>query len=338
MRISFIIPVYNIRQWLARCLASVVAQGLSAEDYEIVIVNDGSTDDSMAVLEQFQAEQEAQGNHLHWTVVQQENQGLSAARNAGVRAATGQYVWWIDSDDFLLPAVLPALLDRAEREHLDVLCFGLQLAYEDGTIEPYAIHDATHGKVTTGEEFLLKVSMPPSAWAAIYRRQFILENRLEFLVGALHEDQDFTPRAYFLAERIAFQDVVVYNYFQREGSIMKSENLKKTDDLVLICHRLHDFAQKHTKAGTPIREVFENRIAFLFSQALANLCRCGKDTFPGDLKKLPFFPLKINDSESKRLRYKYRLINLSVPLYLKLYRKFAEKPETKPGLKELRTK
>ena len=328
--------MYNVGTWLERCLSSLIQQGMNCDDYEILLVDDGSTDDTIECAEAYL---KSAGEMIHWKLLTQNHGGPSGARNYGLREATGDYIWWVDADDFLEPGMASQLIARAEQDRLDLIGFGLYIYEEDGTKEVYPIGDATGGAVVDGPTFLQKVGMAPSPWSAIYRREFLLNEHLDFLEGVCaFEDQDFTMRAFFLAQRCAFQDLAVYNYFQREGSIMKSENLKKTDDLVLICHRLHDFAQKHTKAGTPIREVFENRIAFLFSQALANLCRCGKDTFPGDLKKLPFFPLKINDSESKRLRYKYRLINLSVPLYLKLYRKFAEKPETKPGLKELRTK
>lgn len=338
MRLSFIIPVYNVEHWFGRCLESIVAQELAADDYEVVIVDDGSTDDSMDVLARFRDAQETAGRTVRWQVIRQENRGLSAARNAGLEVAQGDYVWWVDSDDYLEPRMADALLGRAEREQLDVLCFGLQLAGEDGTFESYPIADRSQGQVLSGEEFLVRVAMPPSAWAAIYRRQFLVDHGLTYLVGALHEDQDFTPRAYFLARRIAYQPVVVYNYVQRAGSILRKHTPKRTTDLVQICTRLYHFAQEHTQPGTPAREVFENRIAFLFSQALSNLARCGIAEFPMDVRQLPFYPLRINDSESKKLRYKYRLINMGVPLYIKLYSKFANKPEQKPGLRRLRTK
>ncbi len=333
MKLSMVVPMYNTSQWLERCLDSLTAQGLETSEYEIIVVNDGSTDNSVEVFNDYKDKHP----EMNLSLVSQANAGLSAARNAGTKKAQGDYVWWVDSDDFVETNVVAPLLERAVRDELDVHCFGLQLYYEHGNAEPYKIGDASGGQVLAGSDFMLKVAMPPAAWAALYRRQFLIENSLEFMPGVLHEDQEFTMRAYFLAKRVAFTPVTVYNYFQREGSIMKSNTPKKTDDLVQICESLWNFLNAHTEEGTPIREFFYNRISFLFSQALSNLCRCGIHHFPGDPTKLPFYPLNINYSLSKKERYKYRLINVSVALYLSLYRKFSNKPVQNPGLKNLRT-
>ena len=346
MKLSIIIPIYNVSKWLGRCLASVRNQGLAPEDYEIVAVNDGSTDDSMEVLEAFRREEEKAGvKTAPWVIVNQENKGLSAARNAGLKAAHGTYVWWIDSDDYLEPCCAAKLLERADKQRLDVLCFGLQLAYDAtpgdknsiATSEPYNINDETNGAVVKGEKFMLKVGMPPAAWAAIYRRSFLEARGLKFMEGVLHEDQEFTPRAYFLARRIAYENMIVYNYVQRDGSIMKSENPKKTTDLLKICESLWRFSEENTQIESSIRYCFVNRVSFLFSQALSNLCRCGIFEFPGDYKSLPYYPLSINKYLSKKERYKFALINSSVPLYLGLYHKFVKTDKPQKAKKKLRT-
>lgn len=336
MRLSFIIPIYNVSKWIGRCIASVRNQGLDPKDYEIICVNDGSTDDSRQVLENFLAREAQSGvETAPVIIIDQENRGLSAARNVGFKRARGNYVWWVDGDDNLESCFAPRLLERAEKERLDVLCFGLNLVDEEkGTSTPYVIKDKTNGKTVKGEEFLLKCGMPAAAWAAIYRRGFIERYGLQFLEGAYHEDQEFTPRAYFFARRIAFENLNVYDFYQRDSSITNSRNPKKTDDLLNICQRLWDFAMEHTQIESAIRYTFINRVSYLFSQALSNLCRCGLYEFPGDYKSLPYYPLSVNSYLTKTERYKFTLINQSVPLYLKLYRKFV-KP-TRP-VNKLRT-
>lgn len=338
MRLSFIIPIYNVSRWLGRCIASVRNQGLAPDDYEIIAVNDGSTDDSMQVLEEFMAREAQSGvRTAPIVIVQQENQGLSAARNAGFKKARGNYVWWIDSDDTLEACFAPRLLERAEKERLDVLCFGLNQVDEvSRTSTRFDIEDLTKGRTVKGEEFMLKCAMPAAAWAAIYRRGFIERYHLQFFPGIYHEDQEFTPRAYFLARRIAFEDVSVYNYYQREDSILNRQIPKKTDDLLAVCQRLWDFAMEHTQIESAIRYTFVNRVSFLFSQALSNQCRCGLNELPVDYKSLPYYPLSINGYLNKVERYKFRVINQSIPLYLKLYSKFV-KPERSKGANKLRT-
>lgn len=339
IRLSFIIPVYNVSKFLGRCIASVRNQGLAPSEYEIIVVNDGSTDDSMEVLQQFIERESHSGSEVSpIIVINQENKGLSAARNAGFDKARGSYVWFVDSDDTLEACFAPRLLERVSSGRLDILCFGLNLVYdENGLVERYGIPDETKGKIVSGEEFMLKCHMPAAAWAAIYRRGFLERYKLRFMEGVFHEDQEFTPRAYFMAGRIAFEDVAIYNYYQREGSIMKSANPKKTLDLVKICKSLWKFTLEHTQLDSAIRYTFLNRISFLFSQALSNLCRCGIAQFPGEYKSLPFYPLSINKHLNKKEKYKYMLINQGVPLYLKLYSKFVRTDRIAPGVRQLRT-
>lgn len=339
MRLSFIIPIYNVSKWLGRCIASIRNQGLTPDDYEIIAVNDGSTDDSLQVLEDFLAREKQSGvATAPVVIVDQPNRGLSAARNTGFRHARGNYVWWVDSDDTLEACFAPRLLERAERERLDVLCFGLNLVDESkGSSSRYPIEDKTKGRTVRGEEFLLNCAMPAAAWTAIYRRGFIERYGLQFMEGVVHEDQEFTPRAYFLSRRIAFEDVAVYNYYQREESITNRKDPKKTQNLLAICQRLWDFAMEHTQIESAIRYTFVNRVSYLFSQALSNLCRCGLNEFPGEYKTLPYYPLSINRYMSKKERYKYHLINQSVPLYLKLYGKFVKPDTSNNGNRKLRT-
>jgi len=334
MRLSIIMPIYNVSKWLGRCIASVRNQGLTADDYEIIAVNDGTPDDSMEVLASFRQREEQSGEPIApWVIINQENKGLSATRNAGLKAAHGTYVWFVDSDDYLEPGSLKKLLEKAEANRLDVLCFGLQLVSENGDIIPYEIPDKSEGKVLKGEEFMLKVGMPPAAWAALYRRAFLQRNNLQFAEGLLHEDQEFTPRAYFKARRAAFDPIIAYNYVQRDGSIMKSANPKKSTDMLIICQTLWDFAMENTQIESSIRYLFVNRVSFLFSQVLSNLCRCGIKDFPGDEKQLPYYPLSINQYLSKKERYKYQLINSSVHLYLSLYSKFVNTSTRKSRMK-----
>lgn len=339
MKLSIIIPIYNVSKWLGRCLASVRNQGLAPEDYEIIIVNDASTDDSLDVVNSFLKEEEKSGVAVGSTVIinKPTHTGPGAGRNVGLKHAHGTFVWFIDGDDFLEPYVAGKLLHIIEEKRLDVLCFGLQLYDENAEITPYTISDHSEGKTCKGEMFLLKVDMPAAPWAAIYRRSFIDARGLKFKEGIVFEDQEFTMRAYFFAKRIAFENVVVYNYFQRAGSIMKSEDPKKTDDLLTVCMSLWNFAQEHTQIESSIRYCFVNRVSFLFSQALSNLCRCGIYEFPGDYKALPYYPLSINKYLGKKERYKFALINSSVPLYLSLYKKFVKTDKLVKPKKKLRT-
>jgi len=313
--LSIIIPVYNTEKWIARCLDSCLNQDIPHEEYEIIVVNDGSPDDSMSIVNEYAAK------HTNIRVIHQQNRGLSAARNTGLKYATGTYVWFVDSDDFIESTCLGDLLKQAEKDSLDVLCFKPYLLFEDGRKDIFEIPFQAEKQVYDGSDFICKVDMPPAAWCALYQRSFLLEKALQFKEGIYHEDQEFTPRAYYLASRIEFINTCAYYYFQRTGSIMKSSNPKKAHDLLVVADSLYNFAQQRMVCESSGYRVMTNKISFAFSQSLRNCQEITSETIK-EYESKPYYPLAINDSLSSKERIKYRLINRSVRLYLLVYKLF----------------
>lgn len=307
MRLSIIIPVYNVEQYLRKCLDSVLQQDIPHEEYEVIVVNDGSPDGSLAIAKEYAYK------YSNVKVESRPNGGLSAARNTGLEHAQGEYVWFVDSDDWVEPNSIGVLLDYAEKNELDVQCFNLQLAFEDGRLEKYNVSYEESVHIYKGEEFLCKVGMPPAAWAALYKREFLQQNNLKFYEGILHEDQEFTPRAYYLAERIAYNNRIVYNYFQRQGGIMRSNrSSKRSMDLLIIADSLYVFTQDRVNKNTDAYRIFIEKVNFLFSQSLAYY---SKSYFPiTKYIEKPYYPLKYANS------WKYRLMNFSLKLYLTIYK------------------
>ena len=134
MKLSIIVPIYNVERYLRKCVDSLLAQDY--EDYEIILVDDGSTDDSGAICDEYAASSlsaagtssfsEADHSIIPIRVIHQPNAGLSAARNAGIKCANGEYLCFVDSDDYWEPNVLGGLMEQVEREKLDVLRFDYQ--------------------------------------------------------------------------------------------------------------------------------------------------------------------------------------------------------------------
>lgn len=318
MKLSIIVPVYNVEKWVGRCLESLFSQDIPEDDYEIVVVNDGTKDNSMCVVEEYRK----QYNNI--IIVNQENQGLSGARNTGIVHAKGDYVWFVDSDDFIEPNTVAQLMDIVLEKKLDILAFELFITNEtnDGFIkEKYVIPSNVNDKVVDGMDFVASVGMPPAAWCALYRRQFLLENDLKFMPSILHEDQEFTPRAYCLARRISFLNKYVYNYVQREGSIMKSYDkiAKKSRDLLTICDSLYTFAEQYLDKTHPAYQTILDKISFAYSQSLKNNVEGAPCVH--EYRQKPYYPLIISKNMSKKDIIKYKLINFSLPLYLFLIRR-----------------
>lgn len=243
MRLSIIIPVYNVEQYIERCLQSCLQQPyVTADDYELVIVNDGTKDDSMTIVERLTS------GRANVTLIDQHNQGLSMARNAGLKAAKGDYVWFVDSDDWIERGCLHEIIERLAQTEVDILQLQYKNVYSDGT--PSDEHYATIEGIVSGRDLLVTNSYFTAVPFMIYRREFMLEHQLSFRSGIYHEDNEFKPRAVYLAERCASYDKVAYNYFKGNvNSITAQLKLKNGTDLFIVMNNLYRFVEDHRVTG-----------------------------------------------------------------------------------------
>lgn len=260
MRISVIIPVYNTREWLPRCLESVASQSVPEEDYEIIIVNDGSTDGSEAIASEFAA------GRPNCRVLSQPNAGLSAARNAGLAAAGGDYIWFVDSDDLIAPDSISAILDICNSSAPDVVALGSARESSAG-IRPDGYYPAElAGCVLSGRE-MMRRALLQSVCSPFYvfRRRFLADGRFSFLPGIFHEDEEFTPRVLYAAASVAFLPHVCYFACAREGSITRKANPKRSDDLLTVAARLDEHATGLPKAD---RYLFSRQVTDVLNAAM----------------------------------------------------------------------
>lgn len=206
MRLSVIIPVYNVAPYLRRCLDSICAavdRLNDASSVEIICIDDGSTDDSSVILDEYAK------RNSRIRVKRQANQGLSAARNAGLDTATGEWIAFIDSDDWVEADYFTALFDAAER----------------GCAK---IASELTGDCSATDYWCSNTANVAVAWGKIYHAG--LWDGLRFLVGRLHEDEFTTHKAVFKAGFVAGTERRLYHYEKREGSIMSSESDKSMQD------------------------------------------------------------------------------------------------------------
>lgn len=319
MKLSYIVTVYNTENMIARCMKSLLDQNLETDEYEIILVDNGSTDKSGIVCDGFAAK------YSNVKVLHLENLGAGASRNSGIKVAEGNYIWYIDSDDLIEPNVARELLYKAIDNNLDVISFDPQLAWEDENLnvirtEPLIITNRSGKDVMNGEEYSLNVGMPSAQWCCLYRREFLLENNIWFIEKITYEDQEYTPRAYYLAKRASHVNVIVYNYIQRPGSITKciDNRERRANDYLTVCDSLYKFVNNNDlKKGTPIYAYMMGKISFDFAQAL-RFCR-PKDAMLKTFAQKEYYPLYIDKSYSMKTKAKYALINASLPLYVALH-------------------
>ena len=339
MKLSIIVPVYNVAPYLRKCVDSLLAQDIS--DYEIILVDDGSTDDSGAIADEIV--KEAIGNR-QWAidnetnrqspiansptlcVIHQSNAGLSAARNTGIAAAQGEYILFVDSDDYLQPNTLGTLLEQAERDNLDVLRFRYQNVKESG--EVFVPHEGMKtdyndysSNPTDGLSFLNE-----RMWVQCHVVQFLVKTEIVrqelFTPGIYFEDTDWTPRMLLRAKRVASTDLVVYNYLWREGSITLSQKdiakmRKQLDDKLEILAKLN-------KLGNTVsnRRWFDGMISGLVINVvgiIAQYCYAERKKYIKQIKSLGVLPIK-NINVAPRAVKKLKLINLSPALAVLMLR------------------
>lgn len=213
--ISFIIPLYNCEQYVCNCIKSILSFGLDRRSYEIIIVNDGSTDGGAILVQQYVE----QYNNIY--LISQENQGLSGARNTGIEYAKGKYVWFLDADDELTTQASDVIEYLGSHDKLDFLAIQLQKVDESRNLLSIDCAQPSLPKnvVMTGRDAILNDYNPSSACALIMRRDFLNDNNLRFKLGITHEDVEFTFRAMCKAQRVMFTDLKPYLYFRRGNTM-----------------------------------------------------------------------------------------------------------------------
>lgn len=240
MNLSIIIPVYNVEKYLRKCLDSCLNQDVSAEEYELICINDGSPDDCDKILEEYAL------NYRNLRVITQINQGLSVARNKGLSYARGRYVWFVDSDDWIEPGAVQSICNIIKTENnkgnvIDIVQIGFQNVYEDTLTVNVPSIPFWYGSVT-GIEYMNMKGLPTPAQFNIYRRDLLINNNLWFKDGILHEDIEFKPRVLHFCKSCLCATDIIYNYLQRKaGSITSSFKLRNATDLLFVMNSLCKF-------------------------------------------------------------------------------------------------
>lgn len=224
VKFSIIVPVYQVETYLERCLDSLLAQ--TCQDCEFVLVDDGSRDRSGEICEQYAKKDD------RVKVYHKQNGGLSSARNYGIDHASGEYVLFVDSDDYV-GADLCAALEKAGKQcpRADVLVYGGTEEDDTSVIRSLRHMESEKVKVWKAREYMVSAyqnrNLAVQAWLYTYRRAFLDEKGLRFREGILHEDVEFTPRALLQAGQIVEVPGDYYHYVVREGSISTGRNREK---------------------------------------------------------------------------------------------------------------
>ena len=311
MKLSIIVPIYNVAPYLRKCMDSLLAQDIL--DYEIILVDDGSPDECPRICDAY-AEK-----HSNIHVIHQENAGLSAARNTGVAKAQGDYIWFVDSDDYVEPNVLGVLMEQIERDNLDVLRFRYQNVRESGeTFAPYKdmtnYNDYSFVPID-GLSFLNeRMGNQCYAWQFILRAELCQEEI--FTPGIYFEDTDWMPRMLLRVKHVASTELVAYNYLWREGSITLSQKdiqkqRKQLHDKIDLLRKLNDLGNQVAD-----RLWFDSMISGLMVNVvgiIASTFYAERKEYVQQIKAMHLMPISTYHIVPRAQR-KVKLINLSIDL------------------------
>lgn len=234
-KVSVIVPVYNVEKYLARCLDSLVAQTL--EDIEIICVNDGSTDNSADILAKYAEKDD------RITVITQSNAGLSNARNAGIDIATGDYIGFLDSDDFIEKDFYEKLYNSVTQHNADVACASIIRENEKKRKELIK-YDNVVVKSGISEKFaLVKAPEHCYVWNKIYKTNVLKEKEIRFIGGLIYEDMPFTADVLTKMGSVVCVPNTKYHYWVHNESLIKDASDKPRADKIFskkyitkICH------------------------------------------------------------------------------------------------------
>ena len=310
--VSVVVPIFNVEKYLAECLDSLEHQTL--KNIEVIMVNDGSTDESRKIAEKYALRNES------FILIGRKNGGLSAARNTGMEIAKGEYIYFIDSDDFLSNNALEKLYEKAHRDNLDVLKF-VAYTFEDGSKD--YVWKKEKGYMYTGEypdvyhgsdlinKFIFNKDWFASCCMMLTRKIFLDETKLRFYEGIIHEDELFSFELVNLAERIAVLNEPLYYRRIRSGSITQKHDYTNAIRSFCVCAEEADkFIEEHHILNANWRINSFLGIMFWRWNMLSNDKRYSKE-IQGYFKRMrPLFKKYVyNPSFPQRVFY------TSIPLY-----------------------
>lgn len=261
--LSIIIPCYNIESYIEKNIQSVIAQNI--EDMEIIYVDDGCTDHTAEIIEAYQK------SDSRIQIVRTKNEGIGTARNKGVLQARGRFIYFLDGDDYIKEGGLAQLLKIACQNELEILQFYHQKVDINGKVlGKCSLRNHPH-KIMKGEEWMLQDDMVIYMADYLFSKKLLDKSQVEFPEGILSEDHIYLPNVVLCADRICSNNQILCNYVQRQDSIMHSNHLRRTKDILKII----DIRKKEWTGREKERlykGFFLRQIVSLYNSVIYNSC------------------------------------------------------------------
>ncbi len=237
-KISLIIPVYNAERYINQALESVLEQTFT--DYEVIMVNDGSTDKSLAILTEYSQK------YPNFHLVDQKNKGQGAARNVGVSFATGDYITFLDSDDFLEPNFFEVLYSTAIENNADISGCNFYFYYDKGVKKfsmPFTSKTGVYSSEVALKKLIFDTTFHSFMWNKLFKRELFTKHNIQFY-DMYFEDVATCPQLFYYANKVAFINKPLYYYRRHKGSIISSLNAPKINDYIKAIGIIRNFLEE----------------------------------------------------------------------------------------------
>lgn len=295
-KISVIVPIYKVEDYLHRCIDSIINQTYT--NLEIILVDDGSPDNCPMICDEY-AEKDSRIRVVH-----KKNGGLSDARNAGLDIATGEYIMFIDSDDFVDIEMMESMMRNMIDKNVDMVVCNIKYVYEDREVVKYNQSDRILDRYEAMEEYLKDGVVQAVAWNKLYKKSLI--NNMRYKVGKTNEDEFFTYKVVDKTDKIYYNSRPFYNYIQRDSSIMGKYSLKRLDGVEASYERLNFIKEKYPTLYEKEKKTFLNLCIYSYQMILKNpnldKDKQGRKALNNYIKKIKF-----NKTELKNYSYKDKL-------------------------------
>ena len=267
MKVSIIIPVYNVEKYIDECIETAINQTI--DSFEVIAVNDGSMDSSLEKLMKYAEKYD------FVKIVDQANKGVSVARNSGLNEAKGEYVYFLDSDDYITLDSMEYCYNIAKKDNLDIVLFDAK-SFVDSSytgkklIENYDRSKKLESIIMSGSEFFNYASekggYETPVWLNFYNREFLIKNKLYFYEGIVHEDEIHTLKAITSAKKVMYIPKQFFNRRVRESSIMTSKiGYKNAYGMKIVAKDGYDFYMSNKeKFNDKTNEKIKEKIRFFY--------------------------------------------------------------------------
>lgn len=297
--LSIIVPLYNTEKYIARCLDSLLNQSIPVDRYEILVINDGSPDNGKQLVEKYVSK------YSNIKLFDQTNQGLYITRNRGIEIASGKYLYFIDSDDFIAENSLFSIIEYMKEYELDIFGFSI-VATSESSLAPMNISksDLIELEIFDGPTYISQKSFRNEVVWYLVNREFLIKNNMSFRNGHGLEDGIFTAELIYNAKRITSALLKIYGYFQRPESTMHTNNslrnrhlLKGYEVSAIEFNNFYEHAKKEQKLNDSglerIKCKQQSYVFFLLIRVVkSDLTFTEINDLLNRLKKLNFYPIR----------------------------------------------